>query len=141
MTARPAQPDAGVIEPEPADAGIPVEPTDAGGAVGDAGGSGSACVLVPQSGCTGATPACDLTIPYDGTTECRAVTKQGASASHCPLDTDCKTGFTCLSDVDPTNLPWCARLQCELRPATDVGLGSFCANQLTWTSPATRSTR
>lgn len=85
----------------------------------------TACTLVPQSGCDGATPACDLTFSYDGSTECRAVTHQGASTSHCALDTDCMAGFTCLQGATPSQT-WCARF-CE-HDSDCMGVGSRCVD-------------
>ncbi|HUJ57590.1 MAG TPA: hypothetical protein VLX92_03845 [Kofleriaceae bacterium] len=88
-----------------------------------------ACTLVPQSGCSGADPACDLTAADDGTVGCRAVTKQGVSNSHCALDTDCKTGYTCVhDDANSADAPWCARF-CDV-DGDCTGIGSRCVDQL-----------
>jgi cysteine-rich repeat protein len=64
----------------------------------------AACGLVPQSGCSGATPACDIS---GDTTACRAVTASGTSNSHCSADTTCKAGYTCVGTDDPADAPWC----------------------------------
>jgi cysteine-rich repeat protein len=66
----------------------------------------TACMLVPQGGCTGQAPACDLA--DGGTTACRAVTAQGTSNSHCSVATACKAGYTCVND-DSNLAPWCMR--------------------------------
>jgi cysteine-rich repeat protein len=89
--------------------------------------SATACGLVPQSGCSGATPACDVN--EDGTTSCRAVTSQGTSNSHCTVDTACKDGYTCLGDGDATHTPWCSRF-C-LADGDCLGTGSRCVIGLT----------
>ncbi|MDQ3369693.1 MAG: DUF4215 domain-containing protein [Myxococcota bacterium] len=81
----------------------------------------TACVLVPQGGCSGATPACDLT--DGGDTECRAVTGQGTSNSHCAQDTACRAGYTCIGDGTAAT-PWCARF-C-LADGDCLGTGSRC---------------
>ncbi len=98
----------------------PTEPIDAPAA--------AVCTLVPQSGCSGATPACDLTTADDGTVACRDVTKQGVSNDHCPLDTDCKAGYTCVNDGVAADIPWCARL-C-VHDADCTGVGSRCVDPL-----------
>jgi hypothetical protein len=67
----------------------------------------AACTLLPQDGCSGAEPACDLTAANDGTTTCRAVTAAGAGADHCPASTDCKTGYTCVHDGVTADVPRC----------------------------------
>ncbi len=85
-----------------------------------------ACGLVPQSGCSGSTPACDLSATGD--TECRAVTAQGTSNSHCATDTACRAGYTCLGDGS-SNLPWCARF-CEVDSDCN-GAGSRCVVGIT----------
>jgi cysteine-rich repeat protein len=69
----------------------------------------ASCGLIPQSGCSGTTPACDLTPADDGNTACRAVTAQGTSNSHCTVDTACKSGYTCVHDSDAAATPWCMR--------------------------------
>ncbi|HEY5922468.1 MAG TPA: hypothetical protein VIV11_12390 [Kofleriaceae bacterium] len=80
-----------------------------------------ACTLVPQSGCSGATPACDVN--DDGSTSCRAVTSQGTSNSHCMTETACKDGYTCTGDM-ATARAWCARFCTQ---DTDcLGIGSRC---------------
>lgn len=81
----------------------------------------TACSLVPQGGCGGDTPACDL--DEDGSTTCRAVTSQGTSNHHCSTDTACKAGYTCIGDGTPAT-PWCARF-C-LADADCLGDGSRC---------------
>lgn len=83
----------------------------------------TACGLVPQSGCSGATPACDV-IDDDGNTGCRAVTSMGTSNNHCTTDTACKDGYTCLGDGVATHTPWCSRF-CEV-DADCTGTGSRC---------------
>ncbi len=88
-----------------------------------------ACVLVPQSGCSGTTPACDLAAADDGTVDCRAVTKQGTSDDHCVAATDCKAGFTCVHDTVAADAPWCSRF-C-VADATCTGTGSRCLDELT----------
>lgn len=82
----------------------------------------TACSIVPQSGCSGATPACD--VDDDGDTSCRAVTSQGTSNHHCTTDTACKEGYTCLGDGVATHTPWCARF-C-LADGDCTGTGSRC---------------
>jgi hypothetical protein len=83
------------------------------------------CELVPQGGCTGSAPACDLTSADDGTVDCRAVTKAGIGDDHCPTDTACAVGYTCThGSDDAAQEPWCARF-CDLD--TDCsGIGSRC---------------
>lgn len=96
----------------------------------------TACGLLPQSGCSGATPACDLTSAGDGSTACRAVTTQGTSNDHCPVDSACKAGYTCVHD-SLADAPWCARF-C----ATDSGCsgtGSRCVDALDSTNVLTCS--
>ena len=83
--------------------------------------SANACSLVPQGGCSGAEPACDVT--DDGSTDCRAVTSQGTSNNHCTSDTACKAGYTCLGDGS-SNAPWCARF-C-IGDSDCLGTGSRC---------------
>ena len=86
-----------------------------------------ACSLVPQNGCSTATPACDLTAALDGTTQCRAVTQSGTSNSHCTASTQCKAGYTCTGD-NSGHTNWCARF-CE--DDTDcTGTGSRCVIDL-----------
>lgn len=83
------------------------------------------CTLVPQSGCSGSTPACDL--HDDGSTFCRAVTSQGTSNNHCVADTECKEGYSCIDDG--ANHPaWCARFCAQDSQCT--GTGSRCVNEL-----------
>ncbi|HLL22013.1 MAG TPA: DUF4215 domain-containing protein [Kofleriaceae bacterium] len=81
----------------------------------------TSCSLVPQGGCSGATPACD--IEDDGDTACRAVTSQGTSNNHCTTDTACKAGYTCMGDGG-TGTPWCSRF-C-LADTDCTGAGSRC---------------
>jgi hypothetical protein len=90
----------------------------------DAMAAGSGCELLPQGGCTGATPACDLTSADDGTVECRAVTAPGTSTDHCATDTACATGYTCTHGSDATDDPWCARF-CD-HDTDCTGSGSRC---------------
>ena len=85
----------------------------------------TACALVPQSGCSGATPACDVD---DGSTSCRAVTSMGTSNNHCAVDTACKAGYTCIGDEDAANPAWCARF-C-LADGDCTGTGSRCLTGL-----------
>ena len=85
------------------------------------------CTLVPQGGCSGSTPACD--IGDDGKTFCRGVTKQGTSNNHCAADTECKDGYTCIGDGQATHENYCARF-CELDNHC-LGVGSRCVNELT----------
>ncbi|NVB78396.1 MAG: hypothetical protein HOV81_08400 [Kofleriaceae bacterium] len=106
------QPDGRVIEPT-VDA-----PVDAAG--------GAACTLVPQSGCSGATPACDLDAAGD--TYCRAVTSQGTSNNHCSTATACKDGYTCVGD-GTTNAAVCSRFCTQDTDCT--GTGSRCVDDLT----------
>jgi cysteine-rich repeat protein len=83
----------------------------------------AACSLVPQSGCSGATPACD--IGGLDVTECRGVTSMGTSNNHCSADTECKAGYTCITDDGAANaVPWCARF-C-LADGDCTGTGSRC---------------
>jgi hypothetical protein len=86
----------------------------------------ASCTLVPQSGCSGAMPACDVEI--DGTTFCRAVTSPGTSTSHCAADTECKQGYSCIDD-GATNPAWCARF-CD-QDSHCSGPGSRCVHELT----------
>ena len=83
------------------------------------------CTLVPQTGCDAATPACDLTAANDGTVACRTVTLPGGSGDHCPHDTDCQIGYTCVHDGvaadEPRCMPFCAH------DADCAGVGSRCA--------------
>ena len=87
----------------------------------------SACGLVPQSGCSGATPACDL--EDDGDTACRAVTSMGTSNNHCTTKTACKAGYTCLGDGNAAHTPWCGRF-CNT-DADCLGTGSRCVIDIT----------
>ena len=87
----------------------------------------TACSLLPQSGCSGATPACDVTPASDGTTACRAVTSQGTSNNHCLVDTACKAGYSCVYD-SPIDVPWCARF-CG-GDSDCLGTGSRCVSDL-----------
>lgn len=82
-----------------------------------------ACALFPQGGCSGNTPACDLTEIEDGSTECRAVTVAGTSDSRCAARTACAPGYTCVGDigVDSACMPFCAD------DADCQGVGSRCA--------------
>jgi cysteine-rich repeat protein len=72
--------------------------------------SATACSLLPQSGCGGGTPACDLTPADDGTTACRAVTAMGASDSRCSALTGCNAGYSCVGDLalDASCMKFCA---------------------------------
>jgi cysteine-rich repeat protein len=88
----------------------------------------SACALLPQGGCSGATPACDLTAADDGTTGCRAVTAQGTSNDHCTVDTACKDGYTCVHDGNG-DTPWCSRFCAH--DSDCLGTGSRCVDDLT----------
>lgn len=98
---------------EPADAAVSPPPS---------------CALVPQDGCSGATPACDIAAADDGTVACRAVTKNGVSNSHCAAATDCRAGYTCVHDGSADDSPWCSRF-CEVD--TDcVGTGSRCLDEV-----------
>ena len=103
----PIKPDASVIQPTQ-DASVDAPPA-------------TSCTLVPQSGCSGQTPACDLAA--DGTTFCRAVTSQGTSNNHCVLDSECRDGYTCTDDGDG-NAAWCARFCTQDSGCT--GTGSRC---------------
>src|SRR5207247_1101852 len=60
--------------------------------------SGNACVctVFPQSGCSGAKPACDLVPPNDTSTGCRAVTAPGTTLTPCPAATACAAGYSCI---------------------------------------------
>ncbi len=87
-----------------------------------------ACSVLPQSGCAAPTPACDLTAADDGTLACREVTHQGVSNSHCPADTDCKTGYTCVHGDTAAEVPWCARF-CG-HDSDCLGVGSRCVDPL-----------
>jgi hypothetical protein len=114
---------------EPADAAISTDGTAVGevdASVPPPDASAPACVLVPQAGCSGATPACDLTTGIDP--GCRAVTKQGTSNDHCTLATDCKAGFTCIHDTEPSDAPFCSRF-C-LHDGDCTGTGSRCVDGL-----------
>ena len=85
----------------------------------------TACMLVPQGGCSGTTPACD--IADDATTACRGVTAQGTSNDHCTVDTACKAGYTCVHDGTVAT-PWCMRF-C-LHDTDCAGTGSRCVDAL-----------
>jgi hypothetical protein len=82
--------------------------------------------LLPQAGCDGATPACDLTATDDGSTACRPVTSQGTSNDHCSVDTACKAGYTCVHDG--ANLPFCSRFCAQ--DVDCLGIGSRCVDEL-----------
>jgi cysteine-rich repeat protein len=86
----------------------------------------TACGLVPQAGCSGGTPACD--VDDNGDTSCRAVTSQGTSNNHCTTDTACKAGYTCLGDGVASHTAWCARF-C-LADSDCLGTGSRCVIDL-----------
>jgi cysteine-rich repeat protein len=88
--------------------------------------SAAACSLVPQGGCSGATPACD--IGGVDVTECRAVTSQGTSNSHCSVSTACKAAYTCIGDSGSNDPGWCARF-C-LADQDCSGVGSRCVTSL-----------
>jgi hypothetical protein len=70
----------------------------------------TACTLLPQAGCGGGTPACDLTAADDGTTGCRAVTTMGTSDSRCSALTACSAGYSCVGElgVDSACMKFCA---------------------------------
>jgi hypothetical protein len=70
----------------------------------------TACTLLPQAGCSGGTPACDLTEAEDGTTECRAVTAAGTSDSRCAALTACSAGYSCVGElgIDSACMKFCA---------------------------------
>jgi hypothetical protein len=118
----PGQPD-GALGPDghgPADASVDASaPPDA---------APPSCTVVPQSGCAGSAPACDITAAADGTLACRAVTAQGGATSHCPALTDCKVGFTCMGDGkgDPD---YCAKF-CDVDADCSPSTGSRCMNPL-----------
>jgi cysteine-rich repeat protein len=82
-----------------------------------------ACTLVPNGGCGGATPACDLTAAEDGSTACRAVSVAGTSDSRCSALTSCSAGYTCVGElgVDSSCMKFCAT------DAGCSGTGSRCA--------------
>lgn len=86
----------------------------------------AACMLVPQGGCSGATPACDLA--DDNTTACRAVTTQGNSNSHCTTGEQCRVGYTCAGDANPAHARSCARFCIADTDCT--GTGSRCVDSL-----------
>lgn len=86
-----------------------------------------ACEVLPQSGCSGNTPACDLN--DTGQPECRAVTSQGTANNHCSVDTACKAGYTCVGEATGTELPWCSRF-CDA-DSQCPGTGSRCVDELT----------
>lgn len=115
-----ARPDSGVAGTKP-DGGV-IQPTDAASPDTPV----ASCTLVPQGGCSGSTPACDL--HDDGSTFCRAVTSQGTSNNHCSADTECKQGYSCTDD-GTANPAWCARF-CQLDTHC-TGTGSRCVNELT----------
>jgi hypothetical protein len=86
----------------------------------------TACTLLPQAGCSGNTPACDLAPVEDGSTECRAVTMAGTSDSRCAVATACSAGYSCVGEmgVDSACMKFCAA-------DTDCsGTGSRCAYSL-----------
>ena len=83
------------------------------------------CTLVPQGGCSGSTPACD--IHDDGATYCRGVTSQGTSNNHCTAETECKQGYSCIDD-GAGHPSWCARF-CE-SDNNCTGTGSRCIHDL-----------
>jgi len=86
----------------------------------------SACTIVPQAGCSGSTPACD--IHDDGSTYCRGVTSQGTSNNHCAADTECKDGYTCIDDGTTGHTAWCSRFCTQDSQCT--GTGSRCVDDL-----------
>jgi hypothetical protein len=90
--------------------------------------AGAACTVVPQDGCTGSAPACDLTSADDGTLGCRAVTHAGIGDDHCADDTACAVGYTCTHGSDATDDPWCARFCAH--DADCEGTGSRCVIDL-----------
>jgi len=83
----------------------------------------TACSMIPQGGCGGATPACDLTAAEDGTTSCRAVTASGIADSRCSALTACAPGYSCVGDlaVDASCMQFCTT------DAGCAGTGSRCA--------------
>jgi len=85
-----------------------------------------ACTLLPQGGCSGGTPACDLKPIYDGSTECRAVTSMGTSNNHCLTGTECAKGYTCVDDLDGEGV--CSRF-CAV-DSDCLGTGSRCVIEL-----------
>ena len=87
----------------------------------------TSCTLVPQSGCSGSTPACD--VHDDGMTFCRGVTSMGTSNNHCAADTECKTGYSCIDDGVTGHQSWCARFCTQ--DSGCLGTGSRCVNDLT----------
>src|SRR5688500_16666119 len=86
----------------------------------------TACSMLPQSGCGGAMPACDLTPAEDGTTACRPVTAQGTSDSLCSNLNACSAGYSCVGEVgvDSSCMKFCAD------DAGCSGTGSRCAYSL-----------
>jgi cysteine-rich repeat protein len=86
----------------------------------------TACSLVPQGGCSGATPACDIDATQE--TSCRAVTTQGVSNSHCASDTACRAGYTCVGEDNAVEDPFCARF-C-IADSDCTGAGSRCVHAL-----------
>lgn len=86
----------------------------------------TACTLLPQAGCSGVKPACDLTEAEDGTAACRAVTLAGTSDSRCAVSTACSAGYSCVGDlgVDSSCMKFCAD------DSGCSGLGARCAYNL-----------
>jgi cysteine-rich repeat protein len=86
----------------------------------------TACSIMPQSGCSGGTPACDLTAADDGTTACRAVSASGTSDSRCSVLTACSAGYSCVGDLsnDASCMKFCAN------DSGCSGTGSRCAYTL-----------
>ncbi len=87
----------------------------------------SACGLVPQTGCTGANPACDLADADLHTTACRPVTTNGSSDSLCTTPATCGIGFTCVEDGGAGSESSCMRF-CTTN--AQCGANSKCAYTL-----------
>jgi cysteine-rich repeat protein len=85
--------------------------------------SATACSMIPQAGCGGSTPACDLTAAEDGTTACRAVSAAGTSDSRCSALTGCSAGYSCVGDLasDASCMKFCTA------DSGCTGTGSRCA--------------
>lgn len=83
----------------------------------------TACSILPQGGCGGSTPACDIDITATETA-CREVTKQGTSNSHCAVPTECAIGYTCIEEVDASHPAVCSRFCND--DSDCLGTGSRC---------------
>jgi hypothetical protein len=116
-----------VDAPEQGTPDAPDHPPPVDGSTG-----GASCTLLPQSGCTGAAPACDLTSADDGTVACREVTATGTEDDHCPVDTACAIGYTCTHDSVAADVPWCAEF-CADDTGCTGGAGSRCVIALVGT--------